>query len=449
MIDLKLENIYKKLKFDSILNLKYNLLSLIQVIFGLINYSLMIKNFGVSAESDAYYLSVTIINSLSMISSIFSEQFLYFYNDIKVKGIDESIVFYQTTITFNIIFQIFFLLFLFFQVDLVIKLFAFNINLERYSIIKDLLYVLLFSFFFSPINQINNLILNSEMKFILTYTMQIISSFITFLSMIYIYYFDTHDIKILAYSTLFSIICNVLFQTYTLNKLGFKIKLNFYYKGFSEFLKNSFTMKIGHNIHNFLVNPIISNTLSILPTGYVTSYSYADRMVSIMKNISIGPSFNIVQTKISLYVSENKYPDIKNIVYSFLKLSILLMTLSSMTIYFFIPSMIIFFSRGSIILSSINTIKYIFLLLSLWSLIVTSESPFVQVLAAKKNSRIFIIVNSIFIVSFFLLINILKDKFGIYSVPMSLILCQILNSYLYISESLRQINQFSNDKVKL
>lgn len=71
-------------------NLKYNLLVLIQIIFSILNTVLLISNFGVSSESDAYLLSCSILAVFQLILVMPVMQFLPFYNEYKIVSVKKS-----------------------------------------------------------------------------------------------------------------------------------------------------------------------------------------------------------------------------------------------------------------------------------------------------------------------------------------------------------------------
>ncbi|MFN8575927.1 MAG: lipid II flippase MurJ [Candidatus Sericytochromatia bacterium] len=406
----------------------------------------MIKIFGVSYQADSYYLATSIIGSLGLISFMFIEQFLYFYNDVKVNNIDSSKQFYYTVITYTIIFQLIFFIFLNSKMESIISIFSFGVDKERFNLIKIILHIQSIAFFLTPIIQVNNWLFNAEMKFIFPYITQIMLTLSNTFALSYIFLEKNKDIVLISYFSVGFNFLVIIIQNIVLNKNKINFKLSFKHPYFKKFIINSFTMRIGHNIHNFLLTPIITNTLSLLPTGSVASYSYADRIMNINKSLVIGPSFNMFQSKISLLLSEKKYEEIKSIIFNFLKVSISLLLFSSCIIYFIVPILMDFFSQNSISKSNSNQIQNVFILLSIWTLIVTYESSFVQLLIASKNSKIFIIGNSIFICVFSLFILILRDYLGIYVIPVSMILAQFFNNYIYISEALKVL-KFKNKTI--
>ena len=67
-----------------------------------------------------------------------------------------------------------------------------------------------------------------------------------------------------------------------------------------------------------------------------------------------------------------------------------------------------------------------FLGLAVWYVIIMAESAFVSVGMASKNSQIFIVTNSIFILVYFTLSLLLVNTLGKFSIPIAAIIAQSL-----------------------
>jgi hypothetical protein len=85
-------------------------------------------------------------------------------------------------------------------------------------------------------------------------------------------------------------------------------------------------------------------------------------------------------------------------------------------------------------------IREMFLLLAFWNLILFWESPFDMIIITSKKSKIFIFVNSLFIMIYFTILFGLKKFFGVYSIFPAMIIAQSINFIFYSRYALKILN---------
>src|SRR6185369_13884104 len=112
--------------------LKYNAIALYQVLIGLLSSVMMVRVFGVSEQADAYLIACSIIASLQLIQIMFVEQFMFFYNDLKVQSCENARNFYNAAISISLLTGVLFCIVFFLSTTPLIKLFAFGIDGERF-----------------------------------------------------------------------------------------------------------------------------------------------------------------------------------------------------------------------------------------------------------------------------------------------------------------------------
>jgi len=100
-------------------------------------------------------------------------------------------------------------------------------------------------------------------------------------------------------------------QVYISRMLHIGFGLVFWHGRFNELFKKSFSMRIGHQIWG-LKDPITTNVLSLFPTGAVSIYFYAQRILSVLFTITNSPALQIFSSKVSRQVSEQDFIEIKN-----------------------------------------------------------------------------------------------------------------------------------------
>lgn len=426
-------------------NLKYNFIALYQVILGLLSSVLMLRVFGVTAKADSYLIACSIIASLQLIQIMFVEQFMVFYNDLKVGNRESAKEFYNTAVTFSLLSGALFYVVFALSVHPLIKLFAFGIDGERYLQLENILQILFIGIIMDAANVINQRLLNAEMRFALPAILNSLQSLLTVLLLAYLLVTNTSSIELIAGARIAGTLITSLAGFAVVRRMGFPLRFRFHHPELKAFMKNSLAMRFGHNLHNFLFNPITSNILSSLPSGYASYFYYAQRLQQIVNSVVVGPSAAVFQSRISKFWSQQNIAEIKTNVRKYLPAVTLAFVCSSLLVYFFIPVALSLVASNHLAAKDMAYIQLLFLALSLWQLIVLMESPFVAVGVASKKSGIFIITNTIFIATYFIASFMLVKPVGIYAIPFGATIGQIVNLVFYMSfcMTLLKVNRFT------
>jgi len=414
-------------------NIKYNIIALYQVLLGLLSSVLMLKVFGVSAQADSYLIACSIVASLQLIQIMFVEQFMVFYNDLRVQDRESAKEFYNTAVTFALFSGALFYSVFALSVHPLIKLFAFGLDGERFTLLKNILQILFVGTVMDAANVINQRLLNAEMRFSLPAILNSLQTLVTVMLLVYLLVTKKSSIELIAGARIVGTTITCLASFAVVRRMGIHFRFRFRHPALKAFMKNSLAMRFGHNLHNFLFNPITSNILSSLPSGYASYFYYAQRLQQIVSNVVVGPSYAVYQSKISKFWSQQNFEDIKTNIRKYLPIVTLAFVCSSLLLYFLIPTALGLVASNHLAAKDTAYIQLVFLALSLWQLVVLVESPFVAVGVASKKSWIFIITNSIFIVTYFIASLILAKPAGIYSIPLGATIGQIVNLIFYMS----------------
>lgn len=407
-------------------NFKYNFLAFLQVFVNFIIYLLLIKFFGASGNSDAYFIVISIVGALFLLQMLTIEQFLYFYNDIKSKCINDAHHFFYSVLGVAILTGIIgYLLAILFS-QFLLLLFVGNIDSERFLLIKFLYQIACIELLFYPIVQLNQKLLNAEMKFAYPYLLNLLPLLFIVVVLLIMLYSKTYTIEYLLYAKIVGVLFTVPLSFYMILKINIPIRLMWRHHIILKFVKKSFSMRLGHNIHNFLFTPITTNFLSILPIGYASYFYYAQKLGNIINGVVIGPIYKVFQSRFSQNWSINNISNAKKMISIYLRISVPLFIIFSIGMYIFLTDVFMLLNVN-IHLDGLTVIQNIFLGLMIWQLIILSESGYVSILIAEHKSHIFIIFNLIFIISYFTLTTYLFDEYGVYSLCISLIISQILN----------------------
>lgn len=421
-------------------NLKYNILASLQIAFTLLNAFLLIKNFGVSSETDAYFMLQTIFAAISLLQYMPVEQFMFFYNDAKKEGKKSAADFYCFSLFVSFATgMLFFLCFYFFQ-DYVIAFFAYKLDALRLRMLGEFVSIYKWSLFFIPLTYICSSLLNAEMKIGYSYLVSMLPTVFTVIVQLLLYNCSSPPMIYLVKAGLAGVVTGGLLLLFIVKiKLGYGVYPIFRHKLSLKYVKNSVAMRFGHNIHSFLFPLATNNFLSAFPSGFVSYFYYAQRIVGILQALIIGPSSRMLQSRIASMWSDNLLGEIKEEVKKYYKFFSLLFLFSAFICYFAIPFAFEIIA-SSVPDSGVRHIQIMFAFLALWSFVLFIESPFDMILISSKNSRIFMAVNSIFILTYSLILFFLKNKLGINAIFMALIIGQSINFFFYFRGALKVLN---------
>ncbi len=412
--------------------IKYNFLVLIQILISILNSVILLKLFGVSYKADVYLMSIAIFSSISLLQLMFVEQFMYFYNDAKTVGNEYAYKFYNFSLFFSLATGlVMFLIFYIFR-NFLVELYAFGIDPERRDLLVKSVTILVFSGIFNLALYVNIRFLNAEMHFSLPYILEMIPGFMTLLMLIYSLIFKLNNIEPILIARITGTVISLSISIYFIFKyinVPFNIVLK--HKLAASFIKNSISMRFGHNIHNLLFTPITSNILAILPNSYASIFYYAQRLIQIVYSLTTGPSHRVFVVKVSKLFSNKKYDEIKKSAIQYLKIVLILYVAFSVIVFLIIPYILPILS-SKLTTQNIWMIEIMFLFLSVWYFILTLESSVTPIGISSKRSKIFITTNTIFIVTYFFISFFLKEIIGIYSIPVAATIAQLINLILYV-----------------
>jgi peptidoglycan biosynthesis protein MviN/MurJ (putative lipid II flippase) len=414
-------------------NIKYNILALIGILIGFVSSILQIKTFGVSEQTDSYMIAFSIVFALNLFQLMLVEQFMFFYNDYKVHGIEKAQAFYRSVVTVGLVWGVLFYLCCTLLVDQIVYVFASGFQQGRLLLLKQYLYINLITTVFFPLNFVNDQLMNAEMKISVPYLLNIFPNLAIMLSYAYILFFGKNDIIICVYAHLAGFALSfVLRFLYISRFMRIPLRFEFNIEKLRPFITNSITMRFSHNMHNLIVNPITNNILSHLPSGSVSCYYYAEKFITILQSVMAGPSNIILGSKISFFWSNKDHHEIVKIIKYFLKIIPGLFIASFICVYFIIPYFFLFVSSSNVTARDIDVIQMVFILMALWQLIILFEAPFVRIILSSKDSKYLLLVNTQFIVLYFLLTRFLLGLYGIDAIPISCIMAQLVSVVLFV-----------------
>ena len=232
-------------------------------------------------------------------------------------------------------------------------------------------------------------------------------------------------------------------------RAGVPIRLSTSHPLALPFIRNSVSMRFGHSLHQFLAPLITNNALAALPSGAVSHYGYAQRVLQILYNVATGPSARMYASHVSAMWSGGNAAAIRAALKSYLRVVPPLMLAAAAAGYLLLPSALRLVAGSSLSAGDIDTIRLLFLFLTGWYLVMTVESAFTMVSIAERNSRIFIKTNAIFGLLYLAIVLLARGRLGVYAVPLGLFLAQSANLFTYSRAALRRLDRADANGGKL
>jgi len=404
--------------------IKYNILSLLNIMIGFLFTVLLGKEFGVGNETDIFFYSLVIINYLGLFIQSIWEAFTPNYVSLKVDDPKQSMVLYSILLN-NIVIGS----------AIIIGVYYLIINLPFFTIsehLKDYLNIYIFYILFQNVLYYNKNVLNLEHFYASYY---IVDIFIYSTASLVLFFFNIKSIVYIAYLMITTTAVSVIWQFYLIfNILNFKYFLVFYESWLNEIYKNSIKYKIGTMIYG-LKDIILVSFFTTLGTGFYSLYSYADKFASTVSMIVNAPIVNIFITKVNYLVAKNRYNQINNLIKNVLSQTTIFFSIASFIVYFLLPGLLKLFFSNTINENDILIITHIYMYLLLFNFIIIIESPYAKTIIAFKLFNYMIFINAVFLLIFssaYFISTIYKMDYVIFLLFLSI--AQLSNLVLYYSK---------------
>jgi len=416
---------------NKMFKLKYNVLSLIQIFFGFLNSVLLLKIFGVSIYTDAYFMGDIILGGLVMVQMMAVEQFMYVYNELKARDRESAHALYAYALWLSLVIGIGSFVVINLFSGSVITVFAYKLDPARLAVLKRLFPVFSLLAVFNPLNFLNFRLLNAEGRFAYPYALGIIPSFFSSCAMLFLYFSGTSDIMTLLAASVGGNAAAGLLGLWAVRSSGVPVRLAAGHPSARSLISSSFKVRFGYNINNILAPLITNNMLSAFSAGSVSYFGYAWKIVTVVGNLTTGPSARMFASGISLAWPEKNVRRIKAMAREYLRLIAPLFCVSVLLAYAGLPWVLRLVASARLGGAEITVIQLMFLALSGWYFTGLIESASIQICMAGQLSKVFIINNSVFVAAYLSAAWAAKGVLGIYSIPAGLITAQLISLMLY------------------
>lgn len=411
----------------------YLVLSALNAGCGILVSLMIVKFFGASADADVYLMCLAIIAALQLIQLLMIDQFLYFYLEKKLEGAKSARIFYTTVFSQTLIVGVFFTLVGLISFDLVQFLFASGLDVPRRGKLEEVYGVLILTAAIFPANYVNQRLFNAEEKFAYPYLLDLLIPLSSLTAFCWFLFSDTVNLMVLCYARLLGVSASFFIGCFTLFRQGYYCKFSLTSRVGLACYKNSFSMRFGHNLHNFLFSPITNSFLSLLPVGSASMYYYAERLAQLPNMIVAGPLQRVYQVRISVAWLSSSKEEIFHLMRKFFLAVLALFVASSCALYILLPEIFSFFLSEKFSLENVAMLQAVYALMAVWIGIIAIEFTFVAIGLTEKKSRLFIQTNILYITLYAAICFVLQDYFGLLAIPLAAGLAQVVSFVIFVS----------------
>lgn len=405
-------------------NIQYNILSLINVVIAFFFVLLLGRHFGVGSETDTYFFSIVVVTYLGFFVQAAWEAMRPYYVKLKIHDKQSSYELYSVLLNVLVVLS-FVVIGLYFLISRNVSL----LTADQ----KAFLDVFVFYIFFQNILLLNKMVLNLEEYYASFYLVDI---FVYSANAIVVIMFLKAEIVLIAYSTIIATCIANLWQFYLIfKKISLKYRFKFYCNGISEIYKNSTKIKIGALFYG-AKDPLLATIFLSLGGGLYSLYSYANKFVSALFQITNGPVMNVYVTRLNNMVAKNEFSKINTLIKKVHFETLVLYLVSIVLFYFFMPIFLGFFFGEKLTQENIQSIKSIYIYISMFYLVIVLEAPFARTMGAFKLFDYSLFVNFVFFVFLLVLYVFFKVTNFSYDVYLIIVIfAQITNLILFIARN--------------
>ncbi|MER3446529.1 MAG: hypothetical protein C4291_06640 [Candidatus Dadabacteria bacterium] len=423
-----------------------NVLNLISVLFSLLFHVLLVRLFGVALQTDVYYLCTAIIQFTVGIVAFLIKLYIPVYNDVKVRSEEEAKNFTGAVLVLIFLMGAFFSILVFVTAPYIVKIFANGFSPEKISLSARLVRVLSVSILFSSLTMVVTAALIANLFMLITFSSSIITPLFNLIALLL--FVRNYGIVAIMYSIVTASIINFLVVSAFLRmRVGWKLANPFKRPDIAYLVRQSISMRMGGVIAE-LQGPITSNILSYFPTGYITLFSYTNRLLNVLFNIINSPILQVLYSKSSNLLARKRVDELKGLLIS---------TLMSNTVLFIsviIPLIILFKKIFSLLFApkvtsnEISVMYHLFLALIPFYLALSFEVSFAVITIAMKKGIEVLKINVVFTFLYGVFFIPAIKFLAIFAIPIALFIAEVYKSIVFINLVDRDMHIVDLDMIK-
>lgn len=410
--------------------LSCNSLNALQIVLTAVFQLLLARYFGASLFTDAYLVSIIVLDFISTLGAFSAELFIQHYNDLRVKkNPDDATKLYQVVFNLSLLVACASLIITIIMLGPMIRLFAPGFDAQRLTALKSLFGILTFGLICKSLIGVNNSLLNAEMKFVLPCWIALLTPSFNILSLLL--FAEEYGISCIGVSIVLSGIAGLgVQQVYISRALKIPLRYELWHPKVTDLIRQTLSLKIGQQLWD-LKDPVTAYILSRFPTGTVSLYFFGARFIALLFGITNVQALQMFHSMVSRLVAERDFVAVRTLFKRILPLTTGLFVVALTVFSVMLPRILPLLFGVKFTEEEFRIIYLVFLSLIPFYLILSVESPLVNITIAMKRSVTTIKIGVMFIIVFAGSAFLLKDSFGIYAIPVALMVAQMQNFIMY------------------
>lgn len=377
----------------------YSFISLLNVACGVSVTALIWYKYSASKESDILLLAISSISMLSQLSLVGVEQILYFYANERKKSAIAADYFFKLAFSWSLLSGVIFALVFICLSKYFLFMVASGFSEEARTTAGHLLLSLSPQLILSPSLHVLRAKWALDEKYGRAYMLSAVNSFILLICLVVTIALGTTTLETFGNLSLYVFLIFIFAYLIHHRHSLVKPQLSDWFK-IKDLVIHSSAIKGANAVHNFLVQALISSILSRMPTGSISIFQYAKRLADGVFAVTAGPQVMIYHSKCAISVLSWNWDEMRSNAIHFLKTFLSLFLAMAVAVYILTPFALSLVAKNFSV-ATIDQIRWVYVGIVIWYLIMGIETLFVGVILATRSSLALFCVNSTFILLFF------------------------------------------------
>ncbi len=408
-----------------------NAINLVTVLAGFIVQILIVRFFGASESTDIYYLILAVTTFITGLSTGFlTDLFIPIYHDARNRGQEYATRLTGGVLTLALLSGSILTVLVYVFAPVLISIFASGFHASKFDEAVRMLHIVSFSIVFTTMTMILNATLNANSFLLITYSTNLILPIFNVAALFL--YGAQYGVASLMYAAVFaSIAIFFIVFIYCKLKIGARFANPIGQKDLSYLLIKNVPVRAANMVH-MLRGPVTTTVLSYFPTGFLTLYSYADKIMATLLGTTNSPLTQFYYIKASEFYSGKKYEEVKKLLFETVKSSVLLFAGMFFVVALLFQKLFVLLFAGKVPVSGIQTMFLLFLSLFPYYYISSFGAELGITAMAMKKGRYSFYSSAAFIVILAGSLLLLVHAMWLYSLPAGLAIGQAGAIIVYI-----------------
>ncbi|HXG39140.1 MAG TPA: lipid II flippase MurJ [Bacteroidota bacterium] len=419
-------------------------LNILNVALGVLFHLLLLRTFGVSVETDTFFLATAIVQfGSSFLTGFLLDLYVPMYHEIKAQSETNAQQFSGAVFILALGLSILLLLLILLAAPLLVSLFASGFSEEKMLAAEHTLRILSLSVPFTVATLVLNSTLNAHLIMAVTYWTNLLPPLFGMAAVVLIS--STYGLDgVLAALVVASAVAFAGVLLYYRKQFGWHWANPLHVPAVRSLLRQNIPVRVGTLVYS-LRGPLTTNMLSFFPTGSLTLYQYADKILTTLFSVANAPILQILYMKASTLLPQSKLEELKGVLKATVRSNI------ALTVALLIPTVTLFQPVFGALLhqritpEELSTMFVLFLALVPFYLTLAFEMPFVNITLALKRGNQVLRIGTTFVLLYGLFLYAGVGELGIYAIPVALFLAQLQNAVSYARFVGRKIPVFDRE----